>query len=376
MTSMCWSQTLENKYNDDYNYDTNSTHDQSQLQVQMPTITHEPIDTQSTSSSEPELRRSSRLQLPENIHYYNENQMGYLVTDNYKRNVGFENDERTSSIPNTYEQAMRSSESEKWQNAIDEEMNSLMNNKTWTYEQLPKGKRAIGCKWVFDHKRDENGKIIRYKARLVAKGFLQQAGIDFNDTFAPVLRNKSLKVMLALVTIFDLELVQMDVVTAFLNADIKEQLFMKQPQGYHKGGTNIVCRLLKSVYGTRQASHNWNELVNEFLISIGFKRCISDTCVYVRRTKTGRIIVIGLYVDDLPIGYHKDDEAEWEEIKTQFMNRFKMKYLGECRLILGMRITRNRKERTLTIDSEVHINRMLTHFQDVRLSGKTNTSNK
>ena len=200
-------------------------------------------------------------------------------------------------------------------------------------------------------------------AKRRAKRTLQQAGIDFNDTFAPVLRHKSLKVILALTALFDLELVQMDVVTAFLNADIKEQLYMKQPQGYHKGGVNMVCRLLKSVYGTKQAPHNWNETVNEFLISIGFTRCISDTCVYIRKTKTGKIILIGLYVDDLPIAYHKDDLVEWEEIKTQFTNRFKMKYLGECRLILGMRITRNRTNKILTIDNEVHINRMLTHFQ-------------
>jgi len=246
---------------------------------------------------------------------------------------------------------------------MEQEMLSLAENTTWKYEQLPIGRNAIGCKWVYDYKYDEHGQIIRYKARLVAKGFLQKAGVDFNETFAPVLRYKSLRVILSIVSLYNLELVQMDVVTAFLNAHVKEELFMKQPQGYHIGNNNVVCRLLKAVYGTKQAPHDWNEVINNFLISIGFKRCSSDTCVYIKRTRTGRLIIIGLFVDDLPIGYHKQDEAEWFEIRDQFMARFKMKYLGECRLILGMRITRDRHKNILTIDNEVYINRMLTRFK-------------
>ena len=118
------------------------------------------------------------------------------------------------------------------------------------------GKNVIGCKWVYAYKYDENGLVIRYKARLVAKGFLQKEGIDFNETFAPVLRYKSRRVILAIETLYNLELVQMDVVTAFLNAHVKEELFMKQPQGYHFGNNNAVCRALKAVYGTKQASHD------------------------------------------------------------------------------------------------------------------------
>ena len=241
-------------------------------------------------------------------------------------------------------------------------MNSLKENNTWTLAPLPTGRKTIGSKWVFDYKYDAQGNIIRHKARLVAKGFSQKEGVDYHDTFAPVMRYKSLRLLMSLVANRDMELRQMDVCTAFLYAKIKEEVYMQQPEGYEQGGINMTCKLNKALYGTKQASHEWNELINDFLISIGFTRCVSDTCMYVRKTRTGGMMMIGLFVDDLPIAFDSQDEEEWNEVKEQFMSRFKMKDLGECQLILGMRITRDRRNKTLKIDNEVHINRTLeTH---------------
>ena len=136
---------------------------------------------------------------------------------------------------------------------------------------------------------------------------------------------------------------------------------MKQPQGYEKD-PNLYCKLNKALYGLVQAPHNWNGTLSQFILSIGFTRLRSDTCVYVKKSKTNELIIIAVFVDDMPITYHKRDEQEWLEIKQQFMKRFRMKDMGECKLILGMRITRNRSSRTLTIDNQVYIEKVLDTF--------------
>jgi hypothetical protein len=153
----------------------------------------------------------------------------------------------------------------------------------------------------------------------------------------------------------------MDVVTAFLNADIKEDVYIKQPQGFDNG-TGKVCKLMKCLYGTRQASHEWNIDLNDFIVSIGFTRCITDTCVYIKISRTGKLIIITIFVDDITSGYAKEDEAEWNEIKSAFMNRFKMKDLGDAKWLLGMEIKRNREERTMEINQSLYLKTVLERF--------------
>ena len=138
---------------------------------------------------------------------------------------------------------------------------------------------------------------------------------------------------------------------------------MKQPEGYSKGGDNIVCKLNKTLYGTKQAPHEWNEELNLFILSTsGFYRCKSDTCIYVKTTKTGNIIIMLVFVDDIIIAYDNADKKEWEEIKQQFMNKYKMKDLGDCEWILGMRVKRDRKQRKLFLDQEQYLNKVLNQF--------------
>ena len=137
-------------------------------------------------------------------------------------------------------------------------MDSMTSNQVWDFVELPVGVKAIGCRWVFKTKKDSEGNIERHKARLVAKGFTQREGIDYRETFSPVSKKDSLRVILALVAHFDLELHQMDVKTAFLNGDLEEEVYMKQPEGFLSSvGEHLVCKLNKSIYGLKQASCQW-----------------------------------------------------------------------------------------------------------------------
>ena len=120
-------------------------------------------------------------------------------------------------------------------------------NNTWTLEKLPRNQKTIACKWVYTKKLDSDGNVQRYKARLVAKGYTQREGIDFSKTFAPVVRYESIRMLLAIAATDDLELAQFDVKTAFLHGEIKETIFMEQPQGFiEKNYPQAVCRLRKS----------------------------------------------------------------------------------------------------------------------------------
>ena len=139
-----------------------------------------------------------------------------------------ENDED----PITYMDALQRSDSEKWLEAMKSEMESMEINSVWTLVDPPEGVKPIGCKWIFKRKRGADGKVETYKARLVAKGYRQRYGIDYDETFSPVVMLKSIRIMLALAAHFDYEIWQMDVRMAFLNGELKEEVYMMQPEGF------------------------------------------------------------------------------------------------------------------------------------------------
>jgi len=150
--------------------------------------------------------------------------------------------------PETYEEAMRSPECEKWKQATIEEMDSMKKNDTWDVIDKPEGKRVIGCKWIFKRKAGIPGvEPPRYKARLVAKGFSQREGIDYQEIFSPVVKHVSIRYLLSIVVQFDMELEQLDVKTAFLHGNLDEYILMSQPEGYEdEDSTEKVCLLKKS----------------------------------------------------------------------------------------------------------------------------------
>lgn len=155
--------------------------------------------------------------------------------------------------PLTYKQAISCADAKEWCDAMDEEYRSLIENNTWTLEDLPSGRRAVSCKWVFKLKYAPDNSIARYKARLVARGYTQQEGIGFTETFSPVVRIESVRMLLVIANQLDMQILQIDVKTAFLNGELEQSIFMTQPEGYVKE-RGKVCRLQRSIYGLRQSS--------------------------------------------------------------------------------------------------------------------------
>ena len=275
--------------------------------------------------------------------------------------------------PRTIKEAQRLPEWESWKAAAAKEIDSQMNNGVWILvpaSSVPTNQRPIRSRWIFKVKYNSDSTIDKFKARIVLKGFEQKYGIDYVNTYAPTLHLKSLKLMLAIVAILDLEMVQIDYTTAFLNAPIDENLYMEQPDGFQQlppnGSTDIkdrlVCRLVKSLYGAKQAPHNWHRMVNTFMLSLGFKPLISDCCVYVKRSGTGKLFIISLYVDDKVICFHKGDIQEWNVLLATIQSKFKIELKGECTWILQMAITRNRDKKTLYLSQQKYVMEVVDRF--------------
>jgi Reverse transcriptase (RNA-dependent DNA polymerase)/gag-polypeptide of LTR copia-type/Integrase core domain/GAG-pre-integrase domain len=227
---------------------------------------------------------------------------------------------------------------EKWLKAADEEMRSLNELQTWELTELPPGKRAIGCKWVFKVKYDSDGKESRYKARLVAKGYSQKFGEDYEATFAPVARQSTFRILLAVAATKKLKVKHYDVKTAFLNGDIKEDLYMSQPDGYvMRGKENLVCKLKKSLYGLKQSARAWNEKINDVLLAQGFSRSKADQCLYTKYHRNKWMYVLA-YVDDLLIVH--EDEEEIIQLGQVLNQEFETKDLGDLGHYLGIQIER------------------------------------
>jgi len=262
--------------------------------------------------------------------------------------------------PTSFEEAMRSTEASKWQEAMEDELKSMSTNKVWDLEKIPEGAKTVGCKWVYKVKRDSKGNIERYKARLVAKGFTQREGIDYNETFSPVSSKDSFRIIMALVAHFDLELHQMDVKTAFLNGDLEERVYMAQPKGFVvTGKERMGCRLKKSIYGLKQASRQWYLKFDKTIRKFGFTENVEDNCVYAK-FKNGKYIFLVLYVDDILLA--SSDVTLLQEIKRFLSSNFDMKDLGEASFVLGIKIHRDRSRGVLGLSQEAYIEKILKKF--------------
>ena len=259
-------------------------------------------------------------------------------------------------IPSTYEEAVIHADSVEWRKAMDEEMKSLHKNKTWELVRLPPGKRAIGCKWVFAKKEGS-----RYKARMVAKGYAQKEGIDYNEVFSPVVKHSSIRILLALVAQFDLELAQLDVKTAFLHGELNEEIYMTQPEGFKIAGKEKwVCKLHKSLYGLKQSPRQWYKRFDRFMFGQNYTRSLYDPCVYFRKLHDGNFIYLLLYVDDMLIA--SKSKMEIEKLKSQLSCDFEMKDLGEAKKILGMEIERDRSKGKICLSQKQYLKKVLHRF--------------
>ena len=199
----------------------------------------------------------------------------------------------------------------------------------------------------------------RYKARLVARGFSQKYGIDYEETFAPVVRFASIRALLAYAVQNDMLIHQMDVVTAFLNGTLEEEIYMSQPDGYIKSGEeHLVCRLKKSIYGLKQSPRCWNQAFSEYLKSIDFAQSGADPCVYIKTTNP--IAILAVYVDDLALLTNK--EADMKDVKACLEAQFKMKDLGELHYCLGVCIERYKDQGTLWLHQRQYIFNLIEKY--------------
>lgn len=232
--------------------------------------------------------------------------------------------------PLSYRDAMRSEQSSEWIAAMKEEMASLKENRTWTLVDLPDGRKAIDNRWVFRVKRKPSGDIERFKARLVVRGFSQVHGIDYDETFSPVAKFSSIRMILAVATSEGLLLRQFDIKTAFLYGDLDEEIFMKQPVGF-SDSSQRVCRLNRSLYGLKQASRCWNQKFTNFLKSFNLMASKADSCVFVGNM-SGRKIVLAIYIDDGLIAATNENDIEcllcYLKTHFQFKSGVLQSYLG------------------------------------------------
>jgi hypothetical protein len=262
--------------------------------------------------------------------------------------------------PTTYRQATTSPQADAWRKAMQEEIDSLGRTGTWTLVRRPPSSNVIDCKWVYKTKKNEKGEVIRYKARLVAKGYTQIYGLDYVETYSPVTRLTSIRIFLAVAAARDWEVENLDIDTAYLNAQIKEDIYLQQPTGFQvdsPDGEQLVYKLHKALYGLKQAGHNWNVMLDGWLKTHGLQPTSSDPCTYVNRDKT---LIILIWVDDIIIG--SDSKVKIRTFKEQLGKTFKIKDLGQLRWILGMEVRRDRGRRTLTISQQAYIEHMLDTY--------------
>jgi len=183
----------------------------------------------------------------------------------------------------SFSQAVSYDNFEKWLNAMKEKINSMKHNGVWDLVELPKSCKIVSCKWVFKTKHDSHGNLECYKAILVANGFTQKDGIDYKDTFSPISRKDSFRIIMTLVAHYDLKLNQMNVKIAFLNGDLEENVYMDQPMGFSvEGKEHMVCKLNKSIYNLKQASRQWYLRFNGIIAFFRFKENIVDQCIYLK----------------------------------------------------------------------------------------------
>ena len=263
--------------------------------------------------------------------------------------------------PTTYEYAISCLDADKWRPAMGEEIKSLLKNDTWELCDLPQSRKAIKCKWVYLTKHDTAGHVTRYRARLVAKGFSQTAGIDYDETFAPVARLDSLRLLLALAARLDWDIHHVDIKSAYLNGDLDEEIYMDQPKGFTiQGMEGKVCHLKKAIYGLKQAGRQWHAHLNNTLEGLGFQKLISgDASIFIKRHDGGDPLIALVYVDDIALFGILD---AIRDLKRAIATHYKVTDLGEIRQFLGLHITRDRSKKTLTISQSHYIERMLTRF--------------
>lgn len=260
------------------------------------------------------------------------------------------------NIPNNYNEAIMNDEKGNWLAAMQDEINSLYENGTWVLVDKPENRKIIDNRWVYTRKVNADG-TDRYKARLVIKGYSQKPGVDFNETFSPVARFDTIRFMLSIAALFNLKLGQFDVKTAFLHGNLKEDIYMKQPEGFNDG-TNRVCKLKKSLYGLKQAPRCWTDHFKNLILNLGFYQSTADPCFYIYR-KENDLILLTIYVDDGLLAASKIELID--KILNDLSKEFTIKSIKDVKNFLGIEISRL-KDGSVFIHQSSFIAKILEEF--------------
>lgn len=259
--------------------------------------------------------------------------------------------------PETYKEITDHPQKEKWLEAMKAEYDSLMKHGTWILVDRPSDRKTTKSKWVFKIKKDTSGQITKYKARLVAKGFTQVAGVDYGETFSPVARLSSVRLLIAVAVQNNLQVEHLDVETAFLNGDLEEEIYMEQPEGFSTDPKGKVCLLKKSLYGLKQAPRQWNKKVCEAMKTLSLTQATTEHCLYYKR-EGNDFLVVAVFVDDFFI---LGNNAKMKDnFKNHLKKIFTVKDLGPLKDCLGMRVIQ--KEGCITLDQTKYIQKLLHKF--------------
>ena len=243
-------------------------------------------------------------------------------------------------LPKTFSEAVQSAD---FKRSMTSEMCSLEEAGTWSVCQLPPDKHPVGCKWIHTYKYNPDGTIERSKSRVVAKGYTQLEGLDYLDTFSPVAKIGTLRLLLSVAAAKNWTISQLDVSNAFLNGDLDEEIYMRLPEGYEvitgkKVALNSVCKLHKSIYGLKQASRQWNLKLSQVILGDGFSQTHSDHSLFIRHIGNVYLAVL-VYVDDILIV--GNSESAITAFKDVLKSAFKLRDLGPAKYFLGFEIAHN-----------------------------------
>uniref|UniRef100_A0A2N9G1F0 Reverse transcriptase Ty1/copia-type domain-containing protein n=1 Tax=Fagus sylvatica TaxID=28930 RepID=A0A2N9G1F0_FAGSY len=248
----------------------------------------------------------------------------------------------TLSEPSSFAQANQLPE---WREAMQAELQAFKANNTWVLTDLPVGKQAIGCKWVYKIKLKSDGTLERYKARLVAKDYTQQEGLDYSETFSLVAKFTTVRVLLAIAAVKGWSFTQLDVNNAVLHGELNEEVFMVLPLGFANKGESCssknrqqVCKLQKSLYGLKQASRQWFAKFSSTIVKQGFIQSHSDYSLFTRTQGTSFIALL-VYVDDILLA--SNDPQSVKVLKDSLDAEFKLKDLGNLKFFLGLEVARS-----------------------------------
>ncbi|RVX19078.1 Structural maintenance of chromosomes protein 1 [Vitis vinifera] len=227
-----------------------------------------------------------------------------------------------------------------WRQTMVDEMAALHSNDTWDLVVLPSGKSTVGCRWVYAVKVGPDGQVDRLKARLVAKGYTQVYGSDYGDTFSPVAKIASVRLLLSMAAMCSWPLYQLDVKNAFLHGDLAEEVYMEQPPGFvAQGESGLVCRLRRSLYGLKQSPRAWFSRFSSVVQEFGMLRSTAYHSVFYHHNSLGQCIYLVVYVDDIVIT--DSDQDGIQKLKQHLFTHFQTKDLGKLKYFLGIEIAQS-----------------------------------